>query len=351
MTRVAALCLAALAGCAGERLRVQVGAVERSIQAARARGAESCAPVQLAMAEAHTEFAEVELDQGDYYSARAELSVAEANAEQALRLTPTSRCVQRAEPRGGGDRDDDGVPDERDECQAQPEDQDGAQDQDGCPDTDNDADGMVDAIDRCPDAPEDKDGFDDDDGCPELDNDGDQLADRIDQCPDKPEDADGFDDDDGCPDCDDDGDRVPECPQQRDRCPGKPGRPPDGCPFKGVMVSGRRIQLGEPVRFGARQVIRPASHAMLIEVARVMEESPDLRVRVEAHTDNKGPARRNLAVTRARAAAVKRFLVGRGIAESRILSEGYGETRPLAENTTPAGRAQNRRVELVIIGR
>ena len=352
--RRAVLCagIAALAaGCAaGERVRGGIDTVERTIAVARASGAERCAPADLARAVAHSEFAALELHEGDYYRARAELDIAAKSAREALRLSPRGRCAAAATA-GGADRDADGVPDDRDECMSQPEDRDGTQDDDGCPDTDNDNDGLADTVDRCPDDPEDADGFEDDDGCPDADNDRDGLADRIDQCPDQAEDKDGFDDDDGCPDCDNDGDGVPECPRPVDRCPGQPGRPPDGCPFKGVMVVGSRIQTGEPVRFAGVAGIRPASYELLDEVARVLAANPRLRVRVEAHTSNRGPTTRNLRVSRARAAAVKRYLVGRGIKPNRVSSDGYGEARPVAENTTPRGRAQNRRVEFVITSR
>ena len=74
-------------------------------------------------------------------------------------------------------------------------------------------------------------------------------------------------------------------------------------------------------------------------------------MRVEAHTASTGPPRRNLRTSQLRAAAVKRYLVARGISANRITSAGYGGTRPIAENTTPRGRWQNRRVEFVITGR
>jgi hypothetical protein len=98
------------------------------------------------------------------------------------------------------DRDGDGITDDKDKCPDQPEDRDGYQDLDGCPDPDNDADGVVDADDRCPNEPEDKDGFQDDDGCPDPDNDADGIADPQDKCPNEPENKNGFEDDDGCPD-------------------------------------------------------------------------------------------------------------------------------------------------------
>jgi outer membrane protein OmpA-like peptidoglycan-associated protein len=131
------------------------------------------------------------------------------------------------------DADGDGVPDYRDKCPTQPEDRDGFQDQDGCPDPDNDADGIPDVRDRCPNEAEDKDGVRDEDGCPDPDNDGDGIPDIKDECPREPETYNGFKDEDGCPDEPDrDGDGVPD---KVDRCPDEPEdkdgfEDADGCP-------------------------------------------------------------------------------------------------------------------------
>ena len=101
---------------------------------------------------------------------------------------------------GPKDTDGDGIPDDKDKCPNEPEDKDGFQDEDGCPDLDNDGDGIPDAQDKCPNQAEDKDGFQDEDGCPDPDNDGDGIPDAADKCPNEPEDKDGFQDEDGCPD-------------------------------------------------------------------------------------------------------------------------------------------------------
>ena len=98
------------------------------------------------------------------------------------------------------DSDGDGIPDIRDQCPDMPEDKDGFQDEDGCPDFDNDNDGIYDAQDKCPNEAEDFDGFEDQDGCLDLDNDHDGISDKLDKCPNIPEDIDGVADDDGCPD-------------------------------------------------------------------------------------------------------------------------------------------------------
>jgi len=98
------------------------------------------------------------------------------------------------------DSDNDGIPDDKDQCPDVPEDIDGFQDADGCPDFDNDNDGIYDSQDKCPNDAEDFDGFQDEDGCPDYDNDGDGIPDKVDKCPNTPEDIDGYQDEDGCPD-------------------------------------------------------------------------------------------------------------------------------------------------------
>jgi outer membrane protein OmpA-like peptidoglycan-associated protein len=131
------------------------------------------------------------------------------------------------------DSDGDGVPDAVDRCPTEPEDKDGFQDEDGCPDPDNDGDMIPDSVDKCPNEPEDKDGFQDDDGCPEPDNDGDKIPDIKDACPNQPETYNGYRDDDGCPDEPDrDNDNVPDAV---DKCPDEPEdkdgfQDDDGCP-------------------------------------------------------------------------------------------------------------------------
>jgi OOP family OmpA-OmpF porin len=98
------------------------------------------------------------------------------------------------------DEDKDGITDDKDQCMNEPEDKDGFEDTDGCPDYDNDMDGIYDNQDKCPNQAEDYDGFEDSDGCPESDNDKDGIPDAIDKCPNNSETVNGFKDDDGCPD-------------------------------------------------------------------------------------------------------------------------------------------------------
>jgi len=135
---------------------------------------------------------------------------------------------------GGRDGDGDGIPDRRDACPTEPEDLDGFQDEDGCPDLDNDQDGIPDHLDGAPLDPEDMDGWLDHDGVPDLDNDGDGIPDWRDACPDEAEDFDGYKDEDGCPEefRDRDGDGIAD---EDDLCPGSPEdfdghQDGDGCP-------------------------------------------------------------------------------------------------------------------------
>jgi len=130
------------------------------------------------------------------------------------------------------DLDGDGLRGDADRCPTDPEDRDGFEDKDGCPDPDNDQDGVLDSKDQCPMQGEDKDGFEDADGCPDDDNDDDGILDRIDDCIDEPEDKDGHLDLDGCPDPDEDQDGVDD---DDDRCPKDPEdldafEDEDGCP-------------------------------------------------------------------------------------------------------------------------
>ncbi len=147
------------------------------------------------------------------------------------------------EPTMEADFDHDGIINRLDACVRVPEDFDGYQDVDGCPEDDNDQDGILDLDDRCPDDPEDRDGYRDEDGCPDDDNDKDRVPDRKDACPDVPEDRDGFEDADGCPDKDNDEDGFLD---PDDRCPNDPEdfdgiSDDDGCPDREGDRDGDRV--------------------------------------------------------------------------------------------------------------
>ncbi len=331
--------------CAGTTVRTQTTATDGLISTARDNGAQKCAPVELAMAESHNDYAQHALDEGNYYDAKREAQVAEINAQAAIAKSPKDRCV------GYGDKDGDGIKDNVDKCPNEPEDKDGFQDDDGCPDPDNDGDGIPDVTDKCPMEPEDKDGFQDDDGCPDLDNDGDGLSDKVDQCPNDPEDKDNFEDDDGCPDLDNDKDGFAD---KDDKCPDVPGVAPDGCPKKYnlVVVTAQKIELKQTVFFDFNKAsIKSVSFALLNEVAQAMVDNPTINVEIGGHTDSVGNDASNLKLSQARAESVRTYLIKRGIASDRMVPKGFGENVPIADNRTEAGRSQNRRVEFLITDR
>jgi outer membrane protein OmpA-like peptidoglycan-associated protein len=213
---------------------------------------------------------------------------------------------------------------------------------------DRDGDGIDDDADGCPDAAEDRDGFQDADGCPDPDNDADGVEDGDDACPDRA----GPREYDGCPDTD--GDEIPDV---EDACPKLAGPAKfDGCPKEGppyVKVEEKQLELAASIRFDSgRDTVTADSRPVLDEVAATLQAHPELRkVRIEGHTDSQGSDAFNLELSRRRARAVVDQLVRRGVAAGRLDSEGYGETRPLADNRTALGRAKNRRVELAIVER
>jgi outer membrane protein OmpA-like peptidoglycan-associated protein len=91
----------------------------------------------------------------------------------------------------------------------------------------------------------------------------------------------------------------------------------------------------------------------LIEINRLLQllnENPTLKVQINGHTDNVGKPADNLKLSANRAKSVVDYLASKGIAITRLTYKGFGETKPIADNTTEAGRAQNRRTEFVIIG-
>jgi outer membrane protein OmpA-like peptidoglycan-associated protein len=96
--------------------------------------------------------------------------------------------------------------------------------------------------------------------------------------------------------------------------------------------------------------VKPAMRTRLTEIARALATVPDRHILIEGHTDSDGPSGYNLELSRLRAESVRSVLVGGGVSPDRIETHGYGKTRPIASNATAAGKAQNRRVEIVLQG-
>ena len=344
------LALLLCCGCVtGAALRQRADAVASDVKVARDQNAQTCAQKELATAEANLRFAQVELNQGDSFRAGEHLDVAAPAAKEAV--TKSKDCgkvtvlIREKEPAAVTpqvalkDSDGDGVPDIDDLCPDVP----GTKENRGCPVfTDKDGDGVADDIDRCPDTPGPKENF----GCPWPDKDGDGVPDNKDVCPDVP----GPVENAGCPWADRDHDGVPD---KDDQCPDEPG-PADnhGCPRKMTLVVVRkdRIEIRQQVHFRpAKAEILKGSFPLLKQVAQVIKDAPMIRVRIEGHTDNVGKLQKNMAISQARADAVRAFLVKEGVDSKQLIALGYGPTRPIASNATKAGKALNRRVEFRIL--
>lgn len=285
-----------------------------------------------------------------------------------------------------GDEDGDGIVNVDDACPDQPEDLDGDNDGDGCPETseDRDGDGIIDAVDACDDQAEDVDGFKDTDGCPDPDNDDDLVPDFRDGCPMIAEDRDDWEDEDGCPEPDNDLDTIPDvndkCPNEpgdrardgcpvldadgdgiadvNDQCPTEPETPnqyldEDGCPDQPpsrVKVTRTQVEIKEVIQFetGSAKLL-PASDAVLDDVAQVLKDASQMKLRIEGHTDSDGSEDSNLRLSQQRADAVRDYLLAKGVAASRLQATGFGETKPIDTNRTSDGKAKNRRVEFHIV--
>jgi outer membrane protein OmpA-like peptidoglycan-associated protein len=276
--------------------------------------------------------------------------------------------------RGPRDRDADGVPDDVDQCRNTPAGD--RVDAQGCTVKDADGDGVFDDADACADTPAGDQV--DAKGCSlPKDADGDGVLDNVDACADTPKgdkvdekgcslpkDADGdgvTDDTDACADTPA-GEQVDEkgCgPSQRDgdgdgvndgadRCPSTPsGVEVDGEGCQILFQPTKKTLILEGVTFETgKSTLTPESETILNGVAESLVANDTIRVQVTGHTDNTGSLALNRRLSRARADAVRTYLISKGVAEDRLTARGFGPDQPIASNRTAEGRAQNRRVEL-----
>lgn len=258
------------------------------------------------------------------------------------------------------DTDTDGVADYLDKCPAEV----GSSTLNGCPDKDRDS--VADIEDKCPDVP----GIARFAGCPDSDNDG--IEDSKDKCPNlagldifegcADGDADGVQDsEDKCPDtekgikvdiagcpADSDGDGVIDA---LDKCPASRGEAANsGCPVVKEEVKKRLNFATRGIMFETgKAVLKPSSFPMLNEVVSILGEYTDYKLKMGGYTDSNGSDAANLTLSQARVDAVKEYLKGKGVEESRVEAIGYGEAQPIASNATAAGRSQNRRVAVELV--
>ncbi len=254
------------------------------------------------------------------------------------------------------DTDGDGIVDEDDECPTESglaqfngcpdKDGDGVADKDdncpevaglitlkGCPEEvkDSDGDGIPDEEDKCPNVA----GLVTFDGCPDTDGDG--IMDKEDDCPNTAGDA-AFN---GCPDTDGDGIRDKD-----DRCPDVAGvAEMQGCPAVEEEVKEALANITKNVQFETGSaILKESSKPVLDEIVSLMAKYPEYSLKIDGHTDSQGQDNMNMTLSQDRASACKNYLEEKGVNPDRMVATGYGETQPIADNNTRAGRAENRRV-------
>ncbi|MBO0591022.1 OmpA family protein [Cellulophaga sp. E16_2] len=233
---------------------------------------------------------------------------------------------------GCPDADGDGIEDSKDACPNEA----GSKEMNGCPDADGD--GVADKDDACPNEA----GTAALKGCPDADGDG--VADKDDECPAEAGPASNK----GCPFLDKDGDGVLD---KDDMCPDVAGTVANkGCPEVTAEVQKQLNDYARTILFDTgKSSIKAASTSVMVDIITILKEYPNAKFTVEGHTDSVGSAKLNQSLSESRALSVKEFLVEKGIEEFRLSAIGYGEEKPIASNSTRAGRTQNRRVEINLV--
>jgi outer membrane protein OmpA-like peptidoglycan-associated protein len=237
---------------------------------------------------------------------------------------------------GCPDTDGDGLPDHKDSC---PETK-GPIDNNGCPYGDKDGDGVIDKEDACIDIP----GPAENKGCPYADLDKDGVLDKDDACIDTPGPAENS----GCPYSDLDGDGVLD---KDDRCPQTPGPATNqGCPeiekeeqeVLNTAFKNLEFETG-------KDIIKESSFESLNNLAALLLKKEDWKIQISGHTDAVGNDASNMTLSEKRSKAVGKYLESKGVAKERMIVQWFGETKPIDDNSTPEGRARNRRVEMEVV--
>ena len=262
---------------------------------------------------------------------------------------------------GGTDTDGDGIYDKHDACPEVP----GLEEFNGCPDSDGD--GIQDSEDTCPLLA----GSLEYEGCP--DSDGDGVSDNKDACPNKS----GLASLDGCPDSDEDGiaDSKDNCPNvagpranrgcpwpdsdgdsvldKDDDCPSEAGSVANnGCPeiYPSDEALAQLVEYSRTINFAFDSAeFTDGTPPVLDSIVEILMAYPKANFSVEGHCDSKGSKKVNQKISDKRANAVVEYLTNSGIAESRLTARGFGESTPIDTNDTREGRANNRRVEIILV--
>jgi outer membrane protein OmpA-like peptidoglycan-associated protein len=237
------------------------------------------------------------------------------------------------------DTDKDGVLDKDDNCPTIA----GLKELKGCTWLDTDNDGVLDKDDNCPTTP----GLKELKGCNWPDTDKDGVLDKDDKCPTIA----GIAELKGCtwPDSDKDG-----VPDKSDNCPTSAGLVElQGCPpipeMKLEELEILQTAFSSLEFATGKDVIKASSLPSLNELAVLMKEhASDWILKLSGHTDNQGDAEKNMLLSEKRVKAIKKYLINKGVKQNMIILEWFGQTTPIADNTTEIGRQKNRRVEMKI---
>jgi outer membrane protein OmpA-like peptidoglycan-associated protein len=186
---------------------------------------------------------------------------------------------------------------------------------------DRDGDGIPDDTDECPDDPEDKDGFEDENGCPDPDNDQDGIADAKDACPNEPETVNGVQDEDGCPD---------DAP---------------------IVVKKDRILLKQHLLFDTNRArVKHEGHPALVAVLNLWQQHPEWdHLIVDGHADRHGPDRFNVWLSHLRAERVRKKLIEMGFPGDKLTLRAFGRRHLRVPEESDEADRENRRVEFVIV--
>ena len=203
------------------------------------------------------------------------------------------------------------------------------------PDPDSDGDGIIDKSDACPDVK----GPASLNGCPDTDGDG--IIDRDDQCPGEF----GTSALSGCPVKDADGDGIMDTD---DQCPTVAGNADNkGCPGLTSDAQKQITDLARVLYFNTgKSTFTTESMVRLEGINKILAGYPDLKFRIEGHTDNTGSKAVNDKLSQSRADAVRKYLIDNGRNAANLRAVGYGSDNPIGDNATKEGRQANRRVDI-----